>query len=58
MPQTIILCALTLILMGINAMYMSTQRWMSFPIPQMFKTWSDCTFNVHINSLNVWKMDY
>ena len=57
MPKNFIMCPSTLILLGINAMYMSTQRWISFPIPQMFRIWgitmsSDCTFNVHINSLS------
>ena len=58
MPKNSIMCPSTLILLGINAMYMSTQRWISFLIPQMFRIWgleslsSDCTFNVHINSLS------
>ena len=39
MPKNFIMCPSTLILLGINAMYMSTQRWISFPIPQMFRIW-------------------
>ena len=39
MPKNFIMCLSTLILLGINAMYMSTQRWISFPIPQMFRIW-------------------
>ena len=40
MPKNFIMYPSTLILPGINAMCMSTQRWILFPIPQMFRIWA------------------
>ena len=39
MLKNFVMCLSTLLLLGINAMYMSTQRWISFPIPQLFRIW-------------------
>ena len=39
MLKNFVMCLSTLLLLGINAMYMSTQRWISFPILQMFRIW-------------------
>ena len=59
MPKNFIMCLSTLILLGINAMYRSTQSPKMDIIPHSSNVQdlgitksSDCTFNAHINSLS------